>query len=154
MFIVGCEEETQVKILQIRSQLQRKKALRLHYKVEDWLINSERVPTLTTSLEKTKEKNGKKKKKKVFSFNSKNFAIELLEHFTLGLCFQVEAPCYSLMLGMKVVILVKIEIPFLHILIKGQLKATKWTKKHHELLFSIDEKRLDAIYHDNVINNG
>ncbi|XP_027156206.1 uncharacterized protein K02A2.6-like, partial [Coffea eugenioides] len=55
---------------------------------------------------------------------------------------------YSLMYGMEAVLPAEVEIPSLRILMETKLEEADWIKQRYEQLSLIDEKRLNAICHD------
>ncbi|XP_027181949.1 uncharacterized protein LOC113780341 [Coffea eugenioides] len=59
----------------------------------------------------------------------------------------IAATAYNLMYGMEAILPVEVEIPSLRIIMETKLDETNWIKQHHEQLFLIDEKKLNAICH-------
>ena len=57
------------------------------------------------------------------------------------------ATLYSLVYGMKVVLLIEVEIPFLRILSQIELSEGEWARSWYEQLNMIDEKHMIAMCH-------
>ena len=55
---------------------------------------------------------------------------------------------YNLMYGIEAVLLAEVEIPSFRILMEAKVDEADWIKQRHEQLSLIDEKRLNAICHD------
>ena len=62
-----------------------------------------------------------------------------------------EATPFSLVYGMKAILLIKVEIPSLRVLMETKLEEAKWVRVKYEQLNLIEEKRLPALAMVNYI---
>ena len=111
---------------------------------------------LTTQMNDTVEAANKNVKKiiakttETYKDQHKKLPFALYAYRT-GVRTSIRATPYSLVYGMEVVLPIEVEIPSLRVFREVELEEAKWVQARYEQLNLIEEKRMKAIFHGQLI---